>query len=409
MFTRMILFTALSVTTLANDALQAQEAGKLEVRVYPVADIVRTVPDYPFQPGLPASNESRNPGSSAPSGAPVGGGYGVGGATGGGFFQITNGGGAVAQGAASQSPDDLDTLVDVIQTSIAPDTWTTFGGNASIVALGTNLIVRQTAEVHEEIQTLLKSLSQLSDHQTMVKIQAFLVSPKSAQDVQNWKKLVTFLRENPLDPSQALSELEPNAKDLGEITCFSGQRVHLAAGKCRNVVSSAVPVVSAHSAAYQPWITTLHIGTLLEFTATVAPGGRSAMLDVRCAITDWNDAGEPIKFSSEFGPGQTPAPGAGGGGIGGFGGGGFGGSRGSTGQGDGGGEISGGRAEAAVDRVNLDAKQLATTVRVPISAEEDSLYPVVVGTLGNSSAAGEEPDGTTGLSYLVVIVSQIDR
>ena len=402
MFARMFLFAALSVTALADHALQAQEVDKLVVRVYPVADIVRTVPDYPFQPGLPASNQTRVPAGSAPAGAPGGGGFG------GGFFQIGGGGDVAVQGAALQSPDDLDTLIDVVQTSIAPDTWSTFGGNGSIVALGTNLIVRQTAEVHEEIQTLLKSLSQLSDHQTMVKIQAFLVSPKSAQDVQNWKKLLTYLRENQLDSSQALSELEPNAKDLGEITCFSGQRVHLAAGKCRNVVSSAVPVVSTSTAAYTPWITTLHIGTLLEFTATVAPGGRSAMLDVHCAITGWNDAGEPIKFSSEFGRGRAPA---GGGGIGGFGGGiagGGGGTRGSTGVEDAGGEISGGRAEAVVERVNLDAQQLATTVRVPISDEDGSLYPVVVGTLGNSLATGEESDGTTGLSYLVVIVSQID-
>lgn len=406
MSVRTILLTVTSVVALSHHALQAQEAGKLEVRVYSVADIVQSVPDYPYLPGLPTSNQDQTLGSPASSGGGFGGGGAIGGG-GGGFFQVVGGhphaanSGVPVQAVAVRQPTELDTLIRVIEASIAPETWAALGGEATIIALGTNLIVRQSADVHEEIRNFLQALSQQSDRQTMVTIRAFLLSP--AEDKELWKTRLLERAKDDTQASKVMAELERDAKDLGQITCFSGQQVHLAAGKRRSVVSSAQPVVSAFVTAYSPVITTLHIGTLLEFTATVEPGGESAMLDVRCTITDWNDAGEPIKLSTALGSSKVPGPGTGDTAI-------AGGGGGLAGQGggvaDGGFEFGGVRSEAAIERVNLDTQQLATTVRVPVAAEGATPHPVVIGTLGQPSPAADPKDGKTGLTYLVIAISR---
>ncbi|MFO1092389.1 MAG: hypothetical protein U0992_03620 [Planctomycetaceae bacterium] len=387
MSARTILLTALTVTAIGHQALRAEDSGAMEVRVYPVADIVQSVPDYPFRPGLPTSDQGRIPESKSSSGT-----AGMGGMGGGGFFQIGDVSRLAVPSTSASEPDDLDTLINVIQTSIAPATWSNSGGGAAIVALGTSLIVRQTADVHKEIHALLQSLSQQSNRQTMVTIRAFLLSPKSAEETESWNTLLLERRKNAPQGGKVMAKLEHEAKDLGQITCFSGQQVHLADGNRRSFVSSAVPVVSAYSGAYQPVITTLHIGTLLEFTATVDPAGKSAMLDVRCTITGWNEGGEPIRFTTETHPGKVSARGGGGAGIGG----------GEVADDI---EIGGGRSEAAVERVNLDAQQLATTVRVPVSIEGDAPYPVIVGTLGRPASAADPKGEKTGLSYLVISIS----
>lgn len=51
-------------------------------------------------------------------------------------------------------------LIDVIVTTIAPDSWRQNGGNGSISFYPINpaLVIRQTGEVHEEVSALLRAL-----------------------------------------------------------------------------------------------------------------------------------------------------------------------------------------------------------------------------------------------------------
>jgi hypothetical protein len=378
MTVRTILFAAASMTAFGHHGLHAQEAGDMIVRVYPVANLVRSVPDYPYEAGLPTSGLKQFAQSAAAitGGGLGGGGFGGGGAGlggglgGGGFFQIDDQATGGARDPSPQQQLDLNALIAVITTSIAPDSWNFSGGQATIVALGTSLVVRQTPDVHKEIQTLLQALSQMSDRQTMVTIRAFLITMPPGTTFDKDVKAATNIEE-----------LHKAAEEVGEITCFSGQRVHLAKGQRRNVVTSLIPVVSALAVGYQPQIVCLHIGSLLEFTATVDPGGKSAMLDARCTVTDWNEAGDPIKITSEFGPGESSAVTA------------------SA-------KSSGGRSEGTIDRINIGTRQLATTVRVPVTAEGEPAAPVIVGTLGRPSPAADEKDEAAGVTYLVVAVSR---
>ena len=60
---------------------------------------------------------------------------------------------------------DFDSLIDLITSTIAPDTWDDVGGDGSIPGFATNLslVVSQTQEVHEEIVDLLEQLRRLQD------------------------------------------------------------------------------------------------------------------------------------------------------------------------------------------------------------------------------------------------------
>jgi hypothetical protein len=98
------------------------------VRVYNVADLareeflMRVLDDYPLSPKAAPGNGSR----------PA-------------YF--------------NESLDGADALVDLILTTIAPRSWNTAGGTDSTIrAYGPLIIVRQSAQVHREIETLLATI-----------------------------------------------------------------------------------------------------------------------------------------------------------------------------------------------------------------------------------------------------------
>jgi len=73
-------------------------------------------------------------------------------------------------GGATQA--DFDTLIDLITSTIAPQTWDTVGGPGSIEGFPTNLslVISQTQDVHEEIADLLDQLRRLQDLQVTIEV-----------------------------------------------------------------------------------------------------------------------------------------------------------------------------------------------------------------------------------------------
>jgi general secretion pathway protein D len=73
-------------------------------------------------------------------------------------------------GGAAQA--DFDTLIDLITSTIAPQTWDTVGGPGSIEGFPTNLslVVSQTQDVHEQIADLLDQLRRLQDLQVTIEV-----------------------------------------------------------------------------------------------------------------------------------------------------------------------------------------------------------------------------------------------
>ena len=62
-----------------------------------------------------------------------------------------------------QVPYDFDSIIDIITSSIAPDSWDDVGGPGSIDILGTKMVVSQSNEVHQQIGGMLKSLNTAFD------------------------------------------------------------------------------------------------------------------------------------------------------------------------------------------------------------------------------------------------------
>jgi len=67
-------------------------------------------------------------------------------------------------GMGMQQRDTGEELVDLIQTTVAPDSWEENGGPGSIRFFRTNysVIIRQTAENHEEIADMLRQLGRVN-------------------------------------------------------------------------------------------------------------------------------------------------------------------------------------------------------------------------------------------------------
>lgn len=67
---------------------------------------------------------------------------------------------------------DFDTLINLITTTIAPDTWEDNGGTGTIAGFPTNLtlVVSNTQEVHDQIVDLLEQLRRLQDLQITIEV-----------------------------------------------------------------------------------------------------------------------------------------------------------------------------------------------------------------------------------------------
>lgn len=166
-----------------NVTSRMRQQGELEVRTYPVADLVVPIPN--FAPtmsnafgvtGMPSGSNpalAPQPGMMNQPFAQVGQDM-VGGM--GGMSGLTDGNPRQGSGPTV----DFDTLVDLISTTIAPDSWGEVGGAGSIRQYETtlSLVVRQTQKVHEEIADLLDQLRRLQDLQVTVEVRFVTVSDR---------------------------------------------------------------------------------------------------------------------------------------------------------------------------------------------------------------------------------------
>jgi len=68
---------------------------------------------------------------------------------------------------ATSCAPDFDKLISLIQSTIAPESWTAVGGSGAIEAFPTNLclVIAQTMEVHQQITELLQQVRRLQDVQ----------------------------------------------------------------------------------------------------------------------------------------------------------------------------------------------------------------------------------------------------
>lgn len=235
---------------------------------------------------------------------------------------------------------DFDTLIELITSTIAPDTWDAVGGPGAIESFPTNLslVISQTQDVHDQIADLLAQLRRLQDLQVTIEVRFITLRDDFFERVGidfdfNIDDNVTRPPRDDSGPSTVvgldptgnftqnldlqfaqstfgnavptfgspvdiatfgfaiLSDIEvyfllhasegdrrSNVLQAPKVTLFNGQLASVNDTSQRPFVTSLIPVVGDFAAAHQPVIVVLSEGTSLSVQAVVSSDRRFVRL-----------------------------------------------------------------------------------------------------------------------------------
>ena len=150
------------------------------LRVYDIRDLIIQIPDFDDAPDFSLNSTSNNT-SQNPSGS------GTGGPQAGGVTNNIFGGNGATGGAQEQTQsrqDLVDSIIKLITSTIAPDSWRDAGGSVgSITELSGQLIVTQTPENQRALVGLLEQLRETRAIQVTVETRFLTVSRNFLDDV----------------------------------------------------------------------------------------------------------------------------------------------------------------------------------------------------------------------------------
>ena len=267
-------------------------------------------------------------------------------------------------------------LIKLIQDTVAPDCWRSNGGSlGSISELGGHLIITLSAENQRAVAALLDQVAGSGVNALVtVRAQWVLLHP---DELGGLLKAAGAPANEPNASRVRVAEIDPVALDkLGnkvvryraQTTCFNGQTVHVSSGRGRLAVTGLTAVVaSGGSAAYNPTVTTIRTGAVLQVTPLLWPDGSRAVVDVHSTVCEWDDASNIA---------AAPLPAAG---------------------------MAATRPASVpleqLDRLNLVVQELETTLRIPVGK------PVLVGGMTLEPTVSV-PDGRQ--MYLILDVTGSD-
>lgn len=293
------------------------------------------------------------------------------------------------QGNASGLRTSMDQLMEVIKTTIRPDEWK--GGESRIAVIGASLVVTATDDAHQQISALLDLFRQRWGSLKTVSLRAW------------WLWLDEDELSDALEPARGAAPMfgavsdgawkklrklatEGNRRGYSSaVTCYNGQTVFTLAGDQRLAVTGLTPVFGpdekSSGVAYEPLVTAVHNGAVLQVTPLATRNGKYVVLDIhsRVNLVDKNSA--PPR--AEAVPAGDPR-----------------------------------QVAQAIERPSLQSQRISTTLRVPVqqvtlvggmtfgAAENRNLYLFVQGSIqelrddDDRSAAPkiEAPKGSAGAS-----------
>ena len=248
--------------------------------------------------------------------------------------------GSLGGGQGGGSLADFTSLIDLIQTTVSPDTWEALGGPSTMreYAQNLSLVISTTSEVHDQITELLESLRRLQNLQVTIEVRFITLSDSFFEQIgvdfqmsidDNVNRIpdedggpsVTVgigagqiptadfdikLRNNlGVAPSLGgfdagavstigfaiLSDIEAffflqaaqgdsrnNVLQAPKVTLFDGQLATISDVTQRPFVTSITPVVGDFAVAQQPVIVVLNEGTQLNVQAIVSDDKRFVRL-----------------------------------------------------------------------------------------------------------------------------------
>lgn len=234
---------------------------------------------------------------------------------------------------------DFDSLIELITTTVEPDSWEELGGPGSVAPFATNLslVVSQTQEVHDRLADLLEQLRRLQDLQVTIEVRFITLNDNfferigvdfdfdiadntdgnlsgSPSVTVGWDGQTTtpdldlqFMQqtfgnsipaiggltgsagatfgfamlsdiETYFFVNAAQGDLRSNVMQAPKVTLFNGQTAFVSDTTQTPFVTSVVPVVGDFAAAQQPVIVVLNEGTSLSVQAVVSPDRRFVRL-----------------------------------------------------------------------------------------------------------------------------------
>lgn len=203
--------------------------------------------------------------------------------------------GVFGQDAASaQTPSraetrqrNVDAIIEIIETAIAPESWMDNGGDpGSIRQYAGQLIVTQTTENLSAIERLIGLLK--AARSATVRVEVWFVQVSTAAYERH--QIAPLLWKEELGGLEFLKMLDDN-KDVLEairvtVSGFDGQRVFASAGTQVNAVVGATAMVAASSSAFEPLVRQLVDGVTLEVQPVIDSDRKSVLLDLRASIGD---------------------------------------------------------------------------------------------------------------------------
>ncbi|MGA2231284.1 MAG: hypothetical protein ABSH22_10330, partial [Tepidisphaeraceae bacterium] len=145
----------------------------------------------------------------------------------------------------------IENLTKAITDTVNTDSWKTNGGTVgAISSVNGELLVTQTPENLKKVDDILQQLRSGKPPTVRVRADWILLQPEK----------VDGLLKNGRDDKSALPEISRDALDkmaaaaphyTANVSCFSGQTVHLASGRARTFIDQASPVVAQSAVGYQ--------------------------------------------------------------------------------------------------------------------------------------------------------------
>jgi hypothetical protein len=367
-------------------------------RLYDVSDLSISFPQYPYSGTRLPTTSPKNANGAAGSG--MSGGMG-------GFFSVRDTlqqpglgmGGGMGSNVTGEiwdtsPPSAIVELLDVISCTIEPQSWEAVGGPGSCIVYGRLLVVSQTAEVHGQILELLDAVrTEMRKAATVVlDIRWLLLDSDELDRLLSDKHDQRKPKGGVVVNRKKLERMTRNVPSFrGSLCCFNGQRVHLACGDRRSVVTGAVPVVE-NALGYEPVVVVPNVGILVEIRPSIIHGTDAMLLDVQSTVTSWRESGPELQVGGRYPPRQNTE------------------ISGKIQEAKGGastvkasGEISstsGGLTSVSIDRVTMPTHRLTATVRIPLG------QPVLVGglTLSPNEDIASDPDNHEERKQLYLIV-----
>jgi hypothetical protein len=249
-----------------------------------------------------------------------------------------------------------DQVLKLVEDTTDRDSWRDNGGTVGAIRIMFGqMIITQTPENHELIQSLLSQLRESQARMVSVVARWVLLGPDQLQQVAQ------PLKGNGILQTVNVAVLEkstpPPVKFRAQVTCYNGQTVDLSSGRAKTIVTNVTPAV-ANVAAYQPESSIVQDGVNLRLTPTLSFDNSTVTVDVESVLSAWGSV-QPSGFAPSTQPANMDVP-------------------------------------ATIDRVDVDVQQFHTTVAVPLGK------PILVGGLSLPSGAAKDDQGKQ--MYLVIEV-----